>query len=86
MNKDSFKAIRLLMSFLNLLQVGNPMNYETLKETIIHMQSKYRKGKDVPLTILVISDRDWLLGGKHLPVVLRLLEIMINDLMSCRSI
>nr|VDD24923.1 unnamed protein product [Brassica oleracea] len=43
-------------------RVGNPMNYETLKETIIHMQSKYRKGKDVPLTILVISDRDWLLG------------------------
>ncbi|WZZ35267.1 hypothetical protein YC2023_018668 [Brassica napus] len=43
-------------------RVGNPMNYETLKETIIHMQSKYRKGKNVPLTILVISDRDWLLG------------------------
>ncbi|KAL0793157.1 hypothetical protein Bca101_064534 [Brassica carinata] len=43
-------------------RVGNPMNYETLKETIMHMQSKYRKGKEVPLTILVISDRDWLLG------------------------
>ncbi|KAJ4888782.1 putative ion channel POLLUX-like 2 [Raphanus sativus] len=43
-------------------RVGNPMNYETLKETIMHMKSKYRKGKDVPLTILVISDRDWLLG------------------------
>ncbi|CAH2046577.1 unnamed protein product [Thlaspi arvense] len=45
-------------------RVGNPMNYETLKETIMHMQSKYRKGEDIPLTILVISDRDWLLGGK----------------------
>uniref|UniRef100_A0A1J3K0K9 Putative ion channel POLLUX-like 2 n=1 Tax=Noccaea caerulescens TaxID=107243 RepID=A0A1J3K0K9_NOCCA len=43
-------------------RVGNPMNYETLKETIMHMQSKYRKGEDIPLTILVISDRDWLLG------------------------
>ncbi|CAL9242145.1 unnamed protein product [Arabidopsis halleri] len=26
------------------------------------MKSKYRKGKNIPLTILVISDRDWLLG------------------------
>ncbi|KFK31697.1 hypothetical protein AALP_AA6G147400 [Arabis alpina] len=43
-------------------KVGNPMDYETLKETIMHMQTKYRKGEDIPLTILVISDRDWLLA------------------------
>ncbi|CAL9242120.1 unnamed protein product [Arabidopsis halleri] len=43
-------------------KVGNPLNYDTLKQTIIRMKSKYRKGKNIPLTILVISDRDWLLG------------------------
>jgi hypothetical protein len=48
--------------FPNLLQVGNPLNYDTLKQTIMRMKSKYRKGKNIPLTILVISDRDWLLG------------------------
>jgi hypothetical protein len=43
-------------------KVGNPLNYDTLKQTIMRMKSKYRKGKNIPLTILVISDRDWLLG------------------------
>ncbi|CAE6222259.1 unnamed protein product [Arabidopsis arenosa] len=43
-------------------KVGNPLNYDTLKQTIMRMKCKYRKSKNIPLTILVISDRDWLLG------------------------
>lgn len=66
------------MSF-GLVQVGNPMNYETLKETVMHMQSKYRKGEDIPLTILVISDRDWLLGGKHSRLLLLLLDSIFGN-------
>ncbi|CAL9228942.1 unnamed protein product [Arabidopsis halleri] len=43
--------------------VGNHMDYDTLKESIMHMQSKYEKGEeDIRLTIIVISDRDLLLG------------------------
>lgn len=42
------------------------MNYDTLKETIMHMQTKYRKDEEpIPLSILVISDKEWLLGGNQ---------------------
>lgn len=42
------------------------MNYDTLKETIMHMQTKYRKDEvPIPLSILVISDKEWLLGGNQ---------------------
>ncbi|XP_010490763.1 PREDICTED: putative ion channel POLLUX-like 1 isoform X1 [Camelina sativa] len=43
--------------------VGNPLDDDTLKETIMQMQSKYEKSEeDIRLTIVVISDRDLLLG------------------------
>lgn len=42
------------------------MDYDTLKESIMNMQSKHEKGEeDIRLTIIVISDRDLLLGGTH---------------------
>ncbi|CAL2224975.1 unnamed protein product [Prunus armeniaca] len=42
-------------------RIGNPMNFDTLQETIMNIQ-KSLKNKDIPLSIVVISDRDWLLG------------------------
>lgn len=46
-----------------ILQIGNPMNYDTLKQAIIRSKSSFKRTEDIPLSIIVISDRDWLLGG-----------------------
>jgi len=57
------------------------MDYDTLKESIMHMQNKYEKGEeDIRLTIVVISDRDLLLGGKHHDLFFLILSLAImND-------
>lgn len=45
------------------MQVGSPVNYETLKEAILNIRNSFKDAKDIPLSIVVISDREWLIGG-----------------------
>ena len=47
------------------MQVGCPLNYDTLKDTIINIRKSAKSDKKVPLSIVVISDRDWLIGGTN---------------------
>lgn len=43
-------------------RVGSPMNYETLKEAILNIRSSFKDVNDIPLSIVVLSDREWLAG------------------------
>uniref|UniRef100_A0A0E0K953 RCK N-terminal domain-containing protein n=1 Tax=Oryza punctata TaxID=4537 RepID=A0A0E0K953_ORYPU len=43
-------------------QVGCPMNYDTLKEAIFNFRKSRKYDQNVPFSIVVISDKDWL-GG-----------------------
>nr|GEV20482.1 putative ion channel POLLUX-like 2 [Tanacetum cinerariifolium] len=42
-------------------RVGNPRNHDAVKDTILHTQKSLKKGDDVPFSVVVISDREWLL-------------------------
>nr|GLL44121.1 hypothetical protein DVH24_001750 [Ipomoea trifida] len=43
-------------------RIGNPMDYDTLKDTIVSIQKSLKKDEDITFSIVVISDREWLLG------------------------
>ncbi|XAR57321.1 hypothetical protein NMG60_11025406 [Bertholletia excelsa] len=46
-------------------RIGNPMDYEILKETITDLQKVLKKKEDIPLSIVTISDRELLIGGNR---------------------
>ncbi|PPR93641.1 hypothetical protein GOBAR_AA27031 [Gossypium barbadense] len=51
-----------LSVYFHALQIGNSMNYDTLEETIMNIQNFIKKVNQIPLSVVVISNKEWLLG------------------------
>lgn len=43
-------------------RIGSPMDYDVLTDTIANIQKSFKQGEEFPFSIVVISDREWLLG------------------------
>jgi len=41
------------------------MNFDALQETILDIQNSLKKDEDISFSIVVISDREWLIGGNN---------------------
>ncbi|PPE01150.1 hypothetical protein GOBAR_DD01820 [Gossypium barbadense] len=47
---------------LKNVQIRNSMNYDTLEETIMNIQNFIKKVNQIPLSVVVITNKEWLLG------------------------
>ncbi|KAK6161470.1 hypothetical protein DH2020_004851 [Rehmannia glutinosa] len=45
-----------------VIAVGNPMEYDTLEDTIINLQRSFNKEEEFSFSIAVISDKEWQVG------------------------
>ncbi|KAL3578093.1 hypothetical protein D5086_019597 [Populus alba] len=62
MRSSSIASKRKLKNVQVSHRIGNPMNFDALQETILDIQNSLKKDEDISFSIVVISDREWLIG------------------------